>query len=160
MPKAEGGGKVLQVTSLADYDPKRSEAIPGTLRAACNSEGPRTIVFRVSGTIELVTGLIITKPFLTIAGHTAPGEGICLKGRGTTRFATSEVIVRCLRFRPGDESGREIDALSVSSYKTPSEWPVRNVIVDHCSASWATDEVLSVSGEGITDVTIQWWHYQ
>jgi len=163
-PTAEGfgmyakggrGGKVLHVTSLADYDPKRSEVIPGTLRAACNSKGPRTVVFRVSGTIELVTGLIITEPFLTIAGHTAPGEGICLKGHGTS-IRASEVIVRCLRFRPGDESGRELDALSVSSYKTPGDWPVRNVIVDHCSASWATDEVLSVSGEGITDVTIQW----
>jgi len=119
-PSAEGfgmytkggrGGRVLQVTSLSDYDPKRSEAIPGTLRAACDSKGPRTVIFRVSGTIELVTGLIITEPFLTLAGQTAPGEGICLKGRGVS-IRTSEVIVRCMRFRPGDVSGREVDALT------------------------------------------------
>ena len=163
-PTAEGfgmytaggrGGRVLQVTSLADYDPKRAEPIPGTLRAACDARGPRTVVFRVSGTIELETGLIVTEPFLTLAGQTAPGSGICLKGYGTS-IRTSEVIVRCLRFRPGDEAGKEVDALCVSSYKMPGDWPVRNVIVDHCSTSWATDEVLSVSGAGITGVTVQW----
>ncbi len=75
------GGKVLCVANLDDYDPKTDKPIPGSLRAACAEKGPRTIIFRVSGTIGLKADLIITEPYLTIAGQTAPGDGICVKMR-------------------------------------------------------------------------------
>jgi len=150
------GGKVLFVNNLDDYRPGEKPA-PGSLRAACNAKGPRIVVFRVSGTISLKASLDITKPYITIAGQSAPGGGICVKDHQTT-VGTHDVVVRYIRFRPGDEPAAayrkegkrfEPDALSVGS-------PSRDVIFDHCSASWAIDEVLSVSGEGITNVTVQW----
>ncbi len=165
-PRAEGfgaharggrGGKVLLVTNLKDYLPGGEKPIPGSLRAACESKGPRIVIFRVSGTISLKAPLNITEPYITIAGQSAPGGGICLKNHQTT-IRTHDVIVRHIRFRPGDEPGPahrkegksfQPDALSVGA-------PSRDVIIDHCSASWAIDEVLSVSGEGITNVTVQW----
>jgi hypothetical protein len=88
------GGKVYVVTSLND-------AGPGTLREACEAEGPRIVVFNVSGVIDLQSPLIITKPYITIAGQTAPGQGICLKRRELDIF-THDVIVRYIRSRPGD----------------------------------------------------------
>jgi pectate lyase len=165
-PEAEGfgaqtpggrGGKVLLVTNLEDYVPKKEPVVPGSFRAACAAKGPRIVVFRVSGTIPLKAHLSISEPFLTIAGQTAPGGGVCLKNYGLWIVA-HDVIVRHLRVRPGDDMGPvmkqqgksfETDAISIGS-------PARNVIVDHCSASWANDEVLSVSGAGITNVTVQW----
>lgn len=138
------GGKVMFVTNLEDY--ANGEApIPGSLRASVEAEGPRTIIFRVSGYIELKRTLDIRTPFLTIAGQTAPGDGISIKNYGID-VAASEVILRYLRVRPGDVTGEEIDAINVRS---------SNVIVDHCSASWATDETVSVIGEA-TNVTVQW----
>lgn len=165
-PEAEGfgartpggrGGKVLVVTNLEDYLPKKESPVPGSLRAACATKGPRIIVFRVAGTIPLKAHLLLSEPFVTIAGQTAPGGGICLKNYGFW-IITHDVIVRHLRVRPGDDMGPvmkqqgksfETDGLSIGS-------PARDVIVDHCSASWANDEVLSVSGAGITNVTVQW----
>lgn len=158
-PTAEGfgahakggrGGRVLFVTNLNDDG-------PGSLRAAVETKGPRFVLFRVSGVIELKSNLNIREPRITIAGQTAPGGGICLKNHSLT-IRTQDVIVRHLRIRPGDEPGPaykargksfEPDAISISR-------PSRDVIVDHCSASWAIDECLSVSGEGITNVTVQW----
>ena len=95
IPKAVGGGQVLFVTNLNDQG-------PGSLRWAVEQEGPRTVVFRVSGTIELKTRLDIENPFLTIAGQTAPGDGICLKGE-TLKISTHDIIVRYIRVRLGDE---------------------------------------------------------
>lgn len=164
-PDAEGagaftpggrGGAVLFVTTLDDYAPGEAP-IPGSLRAAIEAKGPRTILFRVSGTIALKSALVISEPFITIAGQSAPGGGIATKNHGVV-IKTNDVIVRHLRCRPGDEVGRALaeqgkdwstDALSIGA-------PSRSVILDHCSASWANDEVLSVSGAGITDVTVQW----
>lgn len=158
-PEAEGfgayakggrGGKVLFVTNLNDSG-------PGSFREAVESEGPRTILFRVSGTIELESSLKIRNPYVTIAGQSAPGQGICLKNQ-TFSVSTHDVIIRYLRSRPGDEPGPEFrkkgkgfspDALSISS-------PSQDVIFDHCSAGWAIDECLSVSGKGINNVTVQW----
>jgi len=158
-PTAEGfgahaqggrGGRVLFVTNLDDSG-------PGSLRAAIQAEGRRIVVFRTSGLIELKSGLRIRGPYITIAGQTAPGDGVCLKNFGFS-VCTHDVIVRHLRFRPGDEpgpaykaKGRDFapDAVSIGS-------PSRDVIFDHCSASWSIDECLSISGEGITNVTIQW----
>jgi pectate lyase len=134
------GGKVLFVHNLNDSG-------PGSLRAACEAEGPRIVLFRVAGIIELRTPITITQPFLTIARQTAPGDGVCLRGRGLD-VDTHDVVIRHLRVRPGDISGTETDAIAIggSSY---------NVIVDHCSASWGVDENLSPSG-GIRDVTVSW----
>ena len=142
------GGKVLLVTSLGDYLPGQEEPIPGSFRAAVNAKGPRIIVFRVAGTIDLKATLDITEPFVTIAGQSAPGGGICLKNY-TCVVRAHDVIIRYLRCRPGDLIGVELDALSTSS-------GAQNVILDHCSASWANDEVLSVSGAGQTGITVQW----
>ncbi|MBT3268429.1 pectate lyase [Candidatus Poribacteria bacterium] len=154
--KGGRGGAVLFVTNLSDYRPGE-EVIPGSLRAAVEAEGARTVVFRVSGTIELKGTLSIREPYITVAGQTAPGDGICVRNYGVS-VQTHDVIVRHIRCRPGDEVGRlpeyaergwSTDALSLSG-------AARDVILDHCSTSWANDEVLSVSGAGITGVTVQW----
>ena len=148
------GGKVLFVTNLDDYLPGSETPVPGSLRAACLAKGPRTVVFEVSGTIPLKTYLKISEPYLTLAGQSAPGGGICVKNYGTF-IKTHDVVVRHLRFWPGDEVGRQLakegkpwdtDALSATE--------CRNIIIDHCSASWANDEVLSLT-KG-TDITVQW----
>jgi pectate lyase len=151
------GGKVLVVTNLEDYLPGMEEPVQGSLRKACYTRGPRIIVFRVSGTIPLKKGLVIKEPFLTIAGQTSPGGGICLKNHATT-IATNDVVIRHLRFRVGDEPASEYHKLG-GSFQPDALTMVagsRNVVIDHCSASWAIDETISVSGEGITDVTVQW----
>lgn len=145
--KGGRGGRVLHVTSLDDSG-------PGSLRWAVEQEGPRTIVFDISGTITLQRGLAIENPFITIAGQTAPGDGICIRGE-TVRITTHDVIVRFLRFRLGDGrhgqgSLQGKDALSLSSGA--------DIIVDHCSASWSLDEVLSASSgrPNLTRLTVQW----
>lgn len=144
------GGKVIFVENLNDSG-------PGSFRAAIETRGPRYVLFRVSGIIELEKPLELRRPYCTIAGQSAPGDGVCLKNYDF-RIAAPNVVVRHLRFRPGDEpatalkeKGRnfEPDALTISR-------PASDVIVDHCSTSWSTDECLTVSGEGITNVTVQW----
>jgi hypothetical protein len=134
------GGKVIPVENLNDSG-------PGSLRAACDTEGPRIVVFRVGGIIDLKKEIKVSKPFLTIAGQTAPGDGICLRNCEFS-VKTHDVIVRYLRSRPGIGSGKEQDALGVGSGGY-------NVILDHCSATWGTDENLSPSGS-ISNVTVQW----
>jgi pectate lyase len=124
-----------------------NDAGPGSLRAACGSEGPRIVVFRVAGIIDLQSPLEIAEPYITIAGQSAPGDGICLRGYNL-EIRTHDVVVRFLRSRPGESSGKEVDAISVGGNS-------RNVVLDHCSASWSVDEALSPSG-GISDVTVQW----
>ncbi|UCG46570.1 MAG: hypothetical protein JSU94_13810 [Phycisphaerales bacterium] len=121
------GGKVLEVTNLND-------AGPGSLRDAAGSEGPRIIVFRTSGIITLAAPLEISNPYVTIAGQTAPGDGICIRGH-TTEINTHDVVIRYLRFRRGNIKDRN-DALG--------GYPQGNIIVDHCSASWGLDENLSL----------------
>ena len=135
------GGRVLFVTNLNDSG-------PGSLRAAVESDGPRTVIFRISGTIALKSTLAVTKPYITIAGQTAPGDGICLKNHALS-ISADHVIVRHLRCRPGDNTKSPVDAISISSGK--------NIIVDHCSASWSVDETLSAStGRQLGNVTVQW----
>lgn len=133
-------GKVLRVTTLDDSE-------PGSLRAACAATGPRVVVFEVSGLIDLKSAIKIKNPFITIAGQTAPGGGICLRGHALV-VETHDVVIRYLRVRPGDTAGIEQDCISIGGSS-------RNVVVDHCSTSWGTDECLSPSGE-ISDVTVQW----
>ncbi len=139
--KGGRGGRVLHVTNLNDKG-------EGSLRWAVGQEGPRTVVFEVSGTIELAGSLSLREPFITIAGQTAPGDGICLRG-GTLGIGTHDVVVRYLRCRLG-EQGDGGDAISIGRG--------RNIVVDHCSASWSKDEVLSASTKlpTLTDVTVQW----
>ncbi len=134
------GGRVIAVTSLADSG-------PGTLREAVEAPGPRIVVFRVAGLIDLAKPLRITEPFITIAGQTAPGDGVCLRGSELS-IQTHDVIVRFLRVRPGDILGAEVDAVNIGGAS-------HNVILDHVSATWSVDESLSPSG-AIRDITVQW----
>ncbi len=146
-PTAEGygkytvggrGGKVYEVTNLNDSG-------EGSLRAAVEAEGPRTVVFRVSGTIDLKRALSIKNPYITIAGQTAPGDGICIK-RYPLNIGADEVIIRYIRVRLGNETGNDTDAISCRYRK--------NIILDHVSASWSIDETMSVYH--CENVTIQW----
>ncbi|MCU0917402.1 MAG: pectate lyase [Planctomycetes bacterium] len=135
------GGRVYHVTTLEDGG-------AGSLREAVEAEGPRIVVFDVAGTLLLKKALVIRNPFLTIAGQTAPGDGICLRD-ATLSVEADHVVIRHLRCRLGDQ-GRGGDALSIGAG--------RHILLDHCSASWSLDEVLSCStGEPkLSEVTVQW----
>nr|WP_303743046.1 M64 family metallopeptidase [uncultured Duncaniella sp.] len=135
------GGAVYHVTTLED------NGLPGSFRYACNQPGRRTIVFDVSGTIYLKSQLRLEQPDVTIAGQTAPGDGVCIADFPFT-IQADNVILRFMRFRLGDRqvAHHEGDGLGGSGH--------RNVIVDHCSVSWSIDECLSVYG--MRDCTVQW----
>lgn len=122
------GGKVITVTSLADDG-------PGTLREACETGGARIVVFNISGIIWLKTPISVRAPYITIAGQTAPGDGICVAGE-TFNIDTHDVIIRHMRFRRGaTDVGNRDDALGGNA--------IGNIIYDHCSVSWGLDENLS-----------------
>lgn len=138
------GGAVYTVTNLTDSVVKPQE---GSLRWALNKPGPKTVVFAVSGTIVLKRRLNISKGDVTIAGQTAPGDGICLSGE-TVSVESDNVIIRHVRFRCGNEFPGEEPKDAISCIRQ------RNIIMDHCSMSWSVDEAGSFYDN--ENFTLQW----
>lgn len=132
------GGKVVVVTNLNDSG-------PGSLREALRMKEPRIVVFAVAGTIELESSLDINTGNLTIAGQSAPGDGITIRNY-PMKIKGDNVIVRYLRFRMGDTKGHQGDAISATGQK--------DIIVDHASMSWGTDEGASFYNN--ENFTLQW----
>jgi hypothetical protein len=147
------GGNTFVVTNLNDSG-------PGSFREACEAAGPRTVLFNVAGIVRLKSPIHILAPYITIAGQTAPGDGVCIAGR-TTHVDTHDVVIRYMRFRRGATNLFDRDDCLGGN-------PVGNVILDHCSTSWGLDENLSMyrhlyrpkEGEPwklpTLNITIQW----
>lgn len=139
------GGKVICVTNLEDSG-------EGSFRAALQKEGPRVIVFKVSGTIFLTRPLDINKGDVTVAGQTAPGEGITIAGY-PVKIKSNNVILRYLRFRLGDINKVEDDAINCMGGHNGKP-AFENIIIDHCTMSWSTDECATFYGN--KNFTLQW----
>lgn len=145
------GGTVYVVTMLNDsIDPEESKPVPGTLRYAVEQGDARIIIFRVAGVIHLQKPLTISKGNITIAGQSAPGDGICLADYPLIIKNADNVIVRFLHIRMGEKGSEdkntEYDAVSVNDSK--------NVVLDHLSCSWSVDECVSCYGN--TNFTMQY----
>ena len=143
--KGGAGGRQIAVTTLADDG-------PGSLRAALEASGPRIVVFKVAGTITLRSTINVKDPYLTIAGETAPAPGIAVRNGGLL-VRTSEVILRHIRLRPGDQvdGPSDVDALTVNGASNP----VANVVVDHVTMIWGPDiGGLAVLGD-VRNMTVQ-----
>jgi pectate lyase len=143
------GGEVCKVTNLDDSG-------AGSLRACVEASGPRTVIFRTGGTIDLESRLEVHNPFLTIAGQTAPGDGITLRmapgsstDKGTMQIETHDVVIRYLRFRPGDNGHGDDSHDALQIYKAG----VYNIVADHTSFSWAIDENVNTYDES-HDITV------
>ncbi|HWV66172.1 hypothetical protein [Chitinophaga sp.] len=148
--KGGRGGSVYYVTNL-------NNSGAGSLRDAV-SQSNRTVMFKVSGTIYLLSPIVILQDNITIAGQTAPGDGICLANYGLG-IRANNVIIRYLRSRPGDiiinpaDTAKAVDAM-YNNFGNPVTKPFSNIIVDHCSMSWSTDEAGSFYA--ISNFTLQW----
>ena len=123
------GGRVLVVTNLNDSG-------PGSFREACEQGGPRIVVFNVAGIIRIKAPVSIRAPYITIAGNTAPGDGVCIAGN-TVELNTHDVVVRHMRFRRGRTDAADRDDSFGGN-------PVGNIMIDHVSASWSLDENISM----------------
>jgi len=123
------GGKVIVVTNLNDSG-------PGSFREACETGGPRIIVFNVAGLIRIKAPISIRAPYVTIVGNTAPGDGVCIAGN-TVELNTHDIVVRHMRFRRGKTEAADRDDSFGGN-------PVGNLIIDHVSASWSLDENISM----------------
>jgi len=147
--KGGRGGRIVLVTNTADSG-------KGSLRACIEEKGPRTCVFRVSGTIELLeTSLVIDNPYLTIAGETAPGEGIAIRNgplqpRPSVEVKAHDIIIRHLRIRPGPHAVPSCCSGALGLYTANAH----DIMIDHVSTSWGSDE--TVDSEGAVNVTFQW----
>lgn len=140
----KGASNIFHISSLADDDPHMPAG--GTLRYAINQTGPRIIVFDVAGTIELKAPLEIDGANygdLSILGQTAPGEGICVARYPLIIKNSQNIIVQFMRFRLGNES---LDKDPDTDYDAISVNDSRNILIDHCSASWSVDECVSCYG--------------
>ncbi len=137
------GGKVLHVTNL-------NNSGTGSLRWAVNQSGARTIVFDVSGTIHLTSALNISNSNVTIAGQTAPGDGICVADYPVS-IQANNVIVRYMRFRLGNNN---VTVNGADGWDGFGSLDQKNIIIDHCSVSWSIDECLSMGG--CEAITVQW----
>ncbi len=137
-PGAEGGGmysfggrggKIMVVSNLNDSG-------PGSFREACETAGPRIVIFNVAGIIQLQDRIRVRAPYITIAGNTAPGDGVCIAG-ATVELETHDVVIRHMRFRRGamDATDRN-DSIGGN--------PIGNIMIDHVSASWGLDENMSM----------------
>lgn len=123
------GGQVFVVTNLSDRG-------PGSFREALEAGGPRMVVFNVAGIIRLKEKIRVRAPYITIAGNTAPGDGVCIAG-DTVELETHDVVIRHMRFRRGETwVGDRNDSLGGN--------PVGNIMIDHVSASWGLDENMSM----------------
>lgn len=133
------GGTVYKVTNL-------NQSGAGSLKACIDASGPRVCVFEISGSIKLSADLTVRNDFLTIAGQTAPSPGIMLRG-AALKITASNVLVQHLRIRVGDDAvGPAFDNRDALKIEGTATKPVRNVVIDHCTLSWAMDETLSVWG--------------
>ena len=146
------GGAIYFVTRLDDeIDPSTGKAEEGTLRYAVEEGEPRVVLFRTAGTIHLTKPLVIRKGNITIAGQSAPGDGICIADYPLQVNGADNVIIRFIRVRLGNESlkqdaSKDYDALSVND--------ASRVVLDHLSCSWSVDECVSCYGN--TDFTLQY----
>jgi pectate lyase len=131
------GGKIIRVTTLAADG-------PGSFAEAVRTSGPRIVVFEVGGIIDLNRKeIVLREPFLTIAGQTAPSPGVTLI-RGGIDVATHDVVIQHIRVRPGEAGMRKMSGFEVDALSTVGG--AHDVIIDHCTFTWATDENLSASG--------------
>jgi len=164
------GGDVYHVTTLADYNDWKGANepnIPGSLRYGLRTAtGPRTIVFDISGYIDLKARLEFGNHYITIAGQTAPGDGITLRHWDMRLYQANNAVVRYIRVRPGyyadqvpiirrigtdpNHLNGGLDCLSIEGST--------DIIIDHCSLSWGADEIGSVTGDS-NDITVQWTYY-
>lgn len=143
------GGAIIKVTTLAADG-------EGSLKAALESEGPRTVIFDVGGIIDLGgTSLVIENPFLTIAGQSAPYPGIMIIDGGIEIRESNDVIIQHIRVRPG--AARHSAEIGVWEPDGITANASSNIIVDHCSISWAVDENLSASGPRFEGANPEEW---
>jgi pectate lyase len=141
------GGKILRVTTL-------SPSGPGSLSAALETDGPRIVVFEVGGVIDFAQREIkITKPYLTVAGQTAPSPGVTLVRTGID-VTTHDVVLQHIRVRTGSADARKRGGFEPDAFSTQG---AHDVIVDHCSMTWGIDENLSASGPRFTGKTPDDW---
>jgi pectate lyase len=144
------GGRVIAVTTLADSG-------PGSLRAALTATGPRIVVFRVGGTINLLTRITLTAEhsFLTVAGQTAPGDGIQVRGYNIAFSGVRDIVLRHLRLRPGDSGPLVSSKSSIIFTGDSASNKSQNIILDHCSFYWGPDENVNL-WDYVENVTVQW----
>lgn len=165
-PRAQGAGRfsVGGREGTVYIVSNTNDSGAGSLRAALEATGARIVVFTTDGTITLTSGNInITSPYISIYGQTAPGDGICVRD-GTVRFYTHDVIIQHVRFREGDAGGSGDDSLDFvnnPSSNTDSDAMVFNIMVDHCSMSWAEDENSGIwctapGNSWMKNITFQW----